>query len=112
MVGVTPNAALLKRNRATRTCPVNDAAATQPARRPSARRIALYALLGVVVLVLVRIVYAYAVFPSDRTPQGAYLRVAIAVNRGRAEDFFAYLETRAQHAAYTIRDYRKKSLAR
>jgi len=91
---------------------VNDAVATQPARAPSARRIALYGLLGVAVLVLARIVYAYAAFPSDRTPQGAYLRVAIAVNRGRAEDFFAYLETRSQHAAYTIRDYRKKSLAR
>jgi hypothetical protein len=62
--------------------------------------------------VLARVVYAYAVFPSDRTPEGAYLRVAIAVNRGRAEDFFAYLETRAQHAAYTIRDYRRKSLVR
>ena len=33
----------------------------------------------------------------------------IAVNRGRAEDFFAYTETRAQHACYTIRDYRKKT---
>lgn len=69
-------------------------------------------LLGVLGLVVARIVYAYASFPSDRTPEGAYLRVAIAVNRGRAEDFFAYLETRAQHAAYTIRDYRKKSVER
>ncbi|HKY36143.1 MAG TPA: hypothetical protein VJN18_09405 [Polyangiaceae bacterium] len=95
---------------------MNDAAApqlaTQSAGAPSARRLALLALLGVALLVVVRIVYAYAVFPSDRTPEGAYLRVVIAVNRGRAEDFFAYLETRAQHAAYTIRDYRKKSLSR
>jgi hypothetical protein len=91
---------------------VNDAAAPQLVRRLSARRLVLFALLGVALLVVVRIVYAYAAFPSDRTPEGAYLRVAIAVNRGRAEDFFAYLETRAQHAAYTIRDYRKKSLAR
>lgn len=73
---------------------------------------ALYVLLGVLGLLAARVVYAYASFPSDKTPEGAYLRVAIAVNRGRAEDFFAYLETRAQHAAYTIRDYRKKSLAR
>jgi hypothetical protein len=36
------------------------------------------------------------------------LRVVIAVNRGRAQDFFAYTETRAQHACYSIRDYRKK----
>lgn len=53
--------------------------------------------------------WARVSFPSDRTPEGAYLRVVIAVNRGRAEDFFAYTETRAQHACYTIRDYRKKT---
>lgn len=81
-------------------------------RRFSARRIALFGALAVLGLVLARIIYAYAAFPSDRSPEGAYLRVAIAVNRGRAQDFFAYIETRAQHAAYTIRDYRKKSLAR
>ena len=73
------------------------------------RRIALFALLGVGALVAARVVYAYVAFPSDRTPEGAYLRVVIAVNRGRPEDFFAYIETRAQHAAYTIRDFRKKA---
>ncbi len=51
-------------------------------------------------------------FPSDRTPEGAYYRVAIAVNRGDPAQFFAYLETPAQHACYTIRDYRKKARAR
>lgn len=81
-------------------------------RRSGKRRIVL-ALLGVVAaLALGRIAYAYLAFPSDRTPEGAYLRVAIAVNRGRAEDFFAYTETRAQHAAYTIRDFRKKARER
>jgi hypothetical protein len=58
---------------------------------------------------LVAFAWARIFFPSDHTPQGAYLRVVIAVNRGRAEDFFAYTETRAQHACYTIRDYRKKT---
>jgi hypothetical protein len=48
-------------------------------------------------------------YPSDRTPAGAYYRVAIAVNRGEPTQFFAYLETPAQHACYTIRDYRKKA---
>jgi hypothetical protein len=76
------------------------------------RRLALL-MLGALALVLVgRVVYAYLSFPSDRTPEGAYLRVAIAVNRGRAEDFFAYTETRAQHAAYTIRDFRRRARAR
>lgn len=78
----------------------------QPARY---RRGLAYAMLALAALAAVRVVYAYASFPSDRTPEGAYLRVAIAVNRGRPEDFFAYLETRAQHAAYTIRDYRRKA---
>ncbi len=55
-------------------------------------------------------VWSWATFPSDRTPEGAYLRVVKAVNNGRPEEFFAYLETPAQHAAYTIRDYRKQSL--
>jgi hypothetical protein len=52
---------------------------------------------------------AWLRYPSDRTPEGAYLRVMSAVNRGRPQEFFAYIETRAQHACYTIRDYRKKS---
>lgn len=57
--------------------------------------------------------YAFAWFsyPSDRKPSGAYLRVMSAVNRGKPEEFFAYTETRAQHACYTIRDYRRKALA-
>lgn len=50
--------------------------------------------------------------PSDRTPAGAYVRVAKAVNIGRAELFFAYIETDAQHAAYTLRDYRKAARER
>jgi hypothetical protein len=80
--------------------------------RPAQRRIVL-GLVGVVLFAfLARVAYAYLAFPSDRTPEGAYLRVAIAVNRGKAEDFFAYTETRAQHAAYTIRDFRKKSRER
>ncbi len=84
----------------------------QLARRLLPRKPLLLGLLGLGVLIVARIVYAYASFPSDRTPEGAYLRVAIAVNRGKAEDFFAYTETRAQHAAYTIRDFRKKARAR
>jgi hypothetical protein len=51
-------------------------------------------------------------YPSDRTPEGAYARIAKAVNLGRPQDFFAYLETTAQHAAYTIADYRRKARER
>ena len=56
--------------------------------------------------------FLHLTYPSDRTPEGAYYRVALAVNRGEAKQFFAYLETRAQHACYTIRDYRKKARER
>ncbi|HET7544883.1 MAG TPA: hypothetical protein VFK05_33680 [Polyangiaceae bacterium] len=72
------------------------------------RRALIFVLAGLGSALLLSFVWAHVSFPSDRTPEGAYLRVAIAVNRGRAQDFFAYTETRAQHACYTIRDYRKK----
>jgi hypothetical protein len=49
-----------------------------------------------------------ASFPADTTPEGAYLRVAVAIAEGRVRDCFAYLEDEAQHAAYSIRDYRKR----
>jgi hypothetical protein len=68
-----------------------------------------------VVLTAVPVVWfavAWLRYPSDRTPNGAYLRVMSAVNRGKPEAFFAYIETVAQHACYTIRDYRKKSVER
>jgi hypothetical protein len=91
---------------------VNDAASTATKSAGFRRRTAVLALAGVAGLLGLRVAYAYFSFPSDRTPDGAYLRIAIAVNRGRAQDFFAYTETRAQHAAYTIRDYRKRARER
>jgi hypothetical protein len=51
-------------------------------------------------------------FPADTTPQGAYLRIVLAVSAGRVRDVFPYLETQAQWAAYTIRDARKKGCDR
>jgi len=72
------------------------------------RRALLFTLTGLGSVLILALVWAHVSFPSDRTPEGAYLRVVIAVNRGRAQDFFAYTETRAQHACYSIRDYRKK----
>lgn len=51
-------------------------------------------------------------FPSDTTPEGAYLRIAVNIADGKVRDCFAYLEDQAQHAAYSIRDYRKSASAR
>lgn len=51
-------------------------------------------------------------FPSDRTPEGAYMRIAKSATKGDPKGFFAYLETEAQWACYTIRDSRAKAVAR
>jgi hypothetical protein len=83
--------------------------ATADTRNPTARRrIAIAAGLVVAAIGLASLVSILR-YPSDTTPDGAYLRIAKAVNLGRPRDFFAYIETEAQHAAYTIRDYRKKA---
>jgi hypothetical protein len=58
---------------------------------------------------LAMFVWEWVTYPGDHTPEGAYFRIISAVNRGRPEEFFAYVETASQHACYTIRDYRKKA---
>lgn len=69
-------------------------------------------VVGLLLLVaLSAYAYSWISYPSDRTPEGAYLRVVRAVNEGKPELFFAYTEEAAQHACYTIGDYRKKMLA-
>jgi hypothetical protein len=50
-----------------------------------------------------------AEFPPDTTPQGVYLRIANNLSLGDTRTCFAYMEDRAQHAAYSIRDYRRKA---
>lgn len=50
--------------------------------------------------------------PPDTTPEGAYLRVATSLGRGDVRVVFSYLDDDAQHAAYTIRDYRNRSSER
>jgi hypothetical protein len=51
-------------------------------------------------------------FPSDRTPEGAYMRVAQSVVKDDPRSFFAYLETEAQWACFTIHDMRAKASKR
>jgi hypothetical protein len=48
-------------------------------------------------------------YPTDKTPEGAYYRIVTAINLGRTSDVFPYLETRAQHASFSICDYSMKS---
>jgi hypothetical protein len=73
------------------------------------------ALLIGAILLLLPAAYMFVVwarFPSDRTVEGAYLRVVKAAIRDDPTLAFAYLETPAQHACYTIRDVRRTSLLR
>ena len=51
-------------------------------------------------------------FPPETTPEGAYTRIAYAVAERRPRDAFAYLETDAQWAAYSVRDMRRKACDR
>lgn len=50
-------------------------------------------------------------YPPDTTPEGAYMRIVQAVQRDALEDAFAYLETEAQWACFSIHDYRKRAHA-
>lgn len=54
----------------------------------------------------------YRPFPSDRTPEGAYMRIARSVTRDDPRGFFAYLETEAQWACFTLRDARRAARER
>ena len=55
--------------------------------------------------------YSHLTFPKDTTPEGAYARIVLAITKGNPRDCFAYLETQAQWASYTIRDFRTKAAA-
>lgn len=48
-------------------------------------------------------------FPSDRTAEGAYMRIARGVMSDDPKSFFAYLETEAQWACFTLHEMRKKA---
>src|ERR1700677_4067399 len=51
-------------------------------------------------------------FPSNTTPDGAYVRIGRAITDGHPRDAFAYLETEAQWAASSIRDLRSRASER
>jgi hypothetical protein len=70
------------------------------------------ALLGLAVFLGAWISWVRASYPSDHEPKGAYVRIVEGVTRDRPEEFFAYIEDAAQHACFTIRDYRKAALGR
>lgn len=85
---------------------------SEPQRNATLARRALL-LGGLVVAVALAILGARALvaFPPDTTPEGAYLRIARSVTMNDPASCFAYLEDRAQHAAFTLRDYRARASA-
>jgi hypothetical protein len=77
---------------------------------PRHRRLALAAAALVAALLLAGALRKP--FPADTTPEGAYLRVALGVAKDDPRAFFAYLETEAQWACFTLHDTRKRASAR
>ena len=72
-----------------------------------------FAIVAAVVMVpLLMITLNHSPFPSDRTPGGAYMRVAQSVSKDDPRSFFAYLETEAQWACFTIHDMRARASKR
>jgi hypothetical protein len=55
---------------------------------------------------------AHRPFPPESTPEGAYTRIALAIAERRTRDAFAYIETEAQWAAFTVHDVRKAACDR
>jgi hypothetical protein len=82
-------------------------------KRVARRSVVVAAAVGLALLVLL-LLYAvlHQPFPSDRTPQGAYLRIARSVGQDEPREFFAYLETEAQWACFTVHDMRAKASKR
>lgn len=75
-------------------------------------RIWLAVVAAVVVVPTLFYVLLHRPFPSDTTPTGAYMRIARSVGENDPRGFFAYLETEAQWACFTIHDVRAKASKR
>ncbi len=71
------------------------------------RRVKVAIALGLLAVGAAIILRLWRPFPSDKTPEGAYMRIARSVTTGRIEEAFPYLETEAQWASYTVRDMRR-----
>ncbi len=63
-------------------------------------------VLAAIVIGVVAVVF-YNPFPPDKTPEGAYARIAKAIAEQRPRDVFPYLEQDAQDAAFSIHDMRR-----
>lgn len=76
------------------------------------RRALIASLVALAIVGLGVAIHFVIRFPSVERPEGIYLRIASDLGRGDERTVFSYLEDDAQHACYTIRDYRKKASER
>jgi hypothetical protein len=67
--------------------------------------------LGIAGLATGSIVLFRKPYPSDHTPAGAYQRLARSFGEDKVQEAFAYIETEAQWACYSIRDARRDAVA-
>jgi len=78
-------------------------------KRPSRRRIVMIGAGVALAAVTGAVGYQLARFPPETSPEGAYARIARSLAEGKLLGVFSYLEDEAQHACFTVRDYRKRA---
>ena len=78
------------------------------------RALRTWLMIAAAVVLVPSVLYAllHRPFPSDQTPEGAYMRTARSVGEDAPRSFFAYLETDAQWACFTVHEMRGKASKR
>lgn len=78
------------------------------------RALRTWLMIAAAVVLVPSVLYAllHRPFPSDQTPEGAYMRTARSVGEDAPRSFFAYLETDAQWACFTVHEMRAKASKR
>lgn len=83
----------------------------RPRGASGARRRALAAVVAAIAALVGLVAAVHRPFPSDHTPEGAYVRIAHGLTDGQVQVAFPYLETEAQWACFTVGENRRKALA-
>ena len=68
------------------------------------RRRKVLGIAGIVALLVLVFFAFWKPFPSDKTPEGAYARIAKSLSEEHPRDIFDYLELEAQWACFTLKN--------